>query len=89
MEFEDPFVYEKPEWLKQVEREKRRAARAKRLGRPVGTWGGRRKGAGNKKTRDWTHEVKVNLTRVQTQILEDMGKGVLRHGIQALINEHT
>ena len=89
MELEDPFVYVKPDWLKEIEREKRRAARSKRLGRPIGTWGGRRKGAGNKKTRDWTHEVKVNLTRIQTQILEDMGKGVLRDGIQALINEHT
>jgi len=89
MELEDPFVYVKPDWLKEIEREKRRAARSKRLGRPIGTWGGRRKGAGNKKTRDWTHEVKVNLSRIQTQILEDMGKGVLRDGIQALINEHT
>ena len=89
MELEDPFVYVKPDWLKEIEREKRRAARSKRLGRPIGTWGGRRKGAGNKKTRDWTHEVRLNLTRIQVQILEDMGKGVLRDGIQALINEHT
>ena len=89
MELEDPFVYVKPDWLKEIEREKRRAARAKRLGRPIGKWGGRRKGAGVKKTRDWTHEVKLNLTRIQVQILEDMGKGVLRDGIQALINEQT
>ena len=89
MELEDPFVYVKPDWLKEIEREKRRAARSKRLGRPIGTWGGRRKGAGNKKTRDWTHEVRLNLTRIQVQILEDMGKGVLRDGIQALINEQT
>ena len=89
MELEDPFVYEKPEFIKQIEREKRRAARAKRLGRPVGTWGGRRKGAGVKKTRDYTHEVRLNLSRIQVQILEDMGKGKIRDGIQALINEHT
>ena len=89
--FEDPFKYSDapPEWLVDLKRQKARARREKKLGRPIGTWGGRRKGAGNKKTRDWTHEVKVNLTRIQTQILEDMGKGVLRDGIQALINEQT
>jgi len=89
MELEDPFVYEKPEFLKEIEREKRRAARSKRLGRPIGTWGGRRKGAGTKKKLDYTHEIRVNLTRIQLQILEDMGNGDLRKGLQALINEHT
>jgi hypothetical protein len=89
MELEDPFVYEKPEFLKEIEREKRRAARSKRLGRPIGTWGGKRKGAGTKKTKDYTHEVRLNLSRIQVQILEDMGKGVLKDGIQALINEQT
>ena len=89
MELEDPFVYEKPEFIKQIEREKRRAARAKRLGRPIGTWGGRRKGAGTKKKRDYTHEVRLNLNRIQVQILEGMGNGSIRDGIQALINEHT
>jgi hypothetical protein len=89
MELEDPFVYEKPDFIKEIEREKRREARSKRLGRPIGTWGGRRKGAGTKKTRDYTHEVRLNLTRIQVQILEDMGKGILRDGIQALINEQT
>ena len=89
MELEDPFVYEKPEFLKEIEREKRREQRAKRLGRPIGTWGGKRKGAGTKKTKDYTHEVRLNLSRIQVQILEDMGKGILRDGIQALINEQT
>jgi len=89
MELEDPFVYEKPEFLKEIEREKRRAARAKRLGRPIGTWGGKRKGAGTKKIKYYTHEIRLNLNRIQVQILEDMGKGILRDGIQALINEHT
>ena len=48
MEIEDPFVYTKPEWLKELQREKRRAARAKRLNRVIGKWGGSRKGAGRK-----------------------------------------
>jgi len=88
MEMDDPFVYEKPEFIKQIEREKRRAARARRLGRPIGSWGGRRKGAGAKKVRDWTHEIRLNLTRIQVQILEDMGNGDIRAGLQALISEH-
>ena len=53
MEMEDPFVYQKPEWLLEMEREKRRAARAKRLGRAIGSHGGSRKGAGRKRERPY------------------------------------
>ena len=88
MELEDPFVYTKPEWLKLIQREKRRAARAKRLNRPIGKHGGYRKGAGRKRERPYDSQVYINHTRIQHQILMDMGNGDLSAGVQALINEH-
>ena len=88
IELEDPFDYKKPEWLAEKEREKRRAARARRLGRPIGKWGGSRKGSGRKRVRVYDHMVGVNINRVQEQILREMGDGDLSAGIMALINEH-
>ena len=88
MELEDPFDYKKPDWLVEKEREKRRAARSRRLGRPIGEWGGRRKGAGRKRERQYDHMVGINVNRVQEQILRDMGNGDLSAGVIALINEH-
>lgn len=85
---ENPFDYEtkKPEWVVLIEREKRRAARAKRLGRAIGKHGGYRKGAGRPKTKVYTDEVKINLTNIQRMLLEDMGG--IEIGIQKLIEEH-
>ena len=88
MELEDPFVYEKPDWLKELQREKRRAARAKRLGRPVGKHGGYRKGAGRKRKIPYDSIVYINHTRIQKQILLDMGNGDLSAGVQKLIDEN-
>lgn len=88
IELEDPFQYEKPQWLVEKEREKRRAARARRLGRPIGQWGGSRKGAGRKRERIYDHMVGININRVQEQILREMGNGDLSSGVVALINEH-
>lgn len=88
MEMEDPFDYQKPDWLIEKEREKRREARAKKLGRPVGKWGGYRKGSGKKRKREFDFMVGIDVTRIQQKILEDMGQGSLQQGIQALINEH-
>lgn len=88
MEMDDPFVYVKPEWLVLKEREQRRKSRAKRLGREIGTWGGKREGAGIKKKREYSHHVGLNLTNVQVLVLCDMGKGNLNDGIMALINQH-
>jgi len=87
MEIDDPFVYKKPEWLVLEEREKRREARAKRLGRPVGKWGGRRKGAGKKRERPYDAKVYINHTRMQYLLLMDMGEGDLSAGVQKLIDE--
>jgi hypothetical protein len=88
MEIEDPFVYTKPEWLKELQREKRRAARAKRLNRVIGKWGGSRKGAGRKRERPYDAMVYINHTRIQLQILLDMGNGDLNAGVQKLIDEN-
>lgn len=88
IELEDPFQYEKPQWLVEKEREQRRAARARRLGRPVGKWGGARKGAGRKRLRVYDYMVGININRIQEQVLRDMGNGDLSAGVVALINEH-
>lgn len=89
IELEDPFQYEKPEWLVEKEREKRRQARARRLGRPVGKWGGSRKGAGRKRVRVYDHMVGINLNRIQEQVLREMGNGDLSAGVAALINQYV
>lgn len=88
IELEDPFQYEKPQWLVEKEREKRRAARARRLGRPIGKWGGYRKGAGRKRERAYDHMVGININRVQEQVLREMGNGDLSAGVVALINQY-
>lgn len=87
-EIEDPFVYEKPEWLILHEREHRRKLREARTGKPVGQWGGKREGAGKKKPREYSHLARLNITNVQQQILADMGKGDWETGLINLINEH-
>jgi hypothetical protein len=86
-EIEDPFDYVKPTWLVLYEREKRKKQREKRIGRPVGTWGGKREGAGLKKKKEYTHLARLNITNVQYQILSDMGKGDFEAGINKLIDE--
>jgi hypothetical protein len=87
-ELEDPFVYSKPQWLIDHEREHRRKLREARIGKPVGQWGGKREGAGKKKPREYSHLARLNITNVQQQILADMGKGDWETGLINLINEH-
>jgi hypothetical protein len=86
MELEDPFDYKKPQWLVLEEREKRRAARAKRLGRPIGTWGGNRKGAGERYKKPYDSKVYIKHTRIQHSLLLDLGNGDLNAGVQKLID---
>jgi hypothetical protein len=86
MELEDPFDYQKPKWLVLEEREKRRAARAKRLGRPIGTWGGNRKGAGERYKKPYDSKVFIKHTRIQHSLLLDLGNGDLNAGVQKLID---
>jgi hypothetical protein len=86
MELEDPFDYQKPMWLVLEEREKRRAARSKRLGRPIGTWGGNRKGAGERYKKPYDSKVYIKHTRIQHSLLLDLGNGDLNAGVQKLID---
>jgi len=86
MELEDPFDYQKPKWLVLEEREKRRAARARRLGRPIGTWGGNRKGAGERYKKPYDSKVYIKHTRIQYSLLLDLGNGDLNAGVQKLID---
>jgi len=85
---EDQFVYEKPEWLILKEREIRREKREKKLGRPVGLWGGSRVGAGRPKVRLFDYMVGINVSSLQYKMLMEMGNGDLSNGIDALIKEY-
>lgn len=91
---DDPFDYPEPfkapvtEEKQDELREKRRAYRAKKLGRPIGKHGGYRKNAGRKRTREWTHRAYLVLDRIQVKLLEDLGNGDLSNGVQALIERH-
>ena len=92
--FDDPFDYPQafkaPKTEEQLEsiKEKRRAYRAKRLGRPVGKHGGYRKGSGRKRTREWTHRAYLVLDNIQMKLLEDLGQGDFHKGVQTLIERH-
>lgn len=90
---DDPFEYPEPfkytEEKRQSLAEKRREYRAKKLGRPIGKHGGYRKGSGRKKTRPWTHEVKLELQSIQVQLIKDMGQGDLDKGVQLLIEKYV
>lgn len=55
---------------------------------PKKPWGGRRKGAGRPRTRDYTHVVKVNLNNIQVLSLQEMGDGDIAKGIEKLIGEY-
>lgn len=74
-----------PDWLKA----QRRVERALK-GNPTG-WGGKRPGAGRKKS-DLSNEqivVKLNITRFQQKILLELGEGSLLRGIQKLIDDNV
>ena len=85
---EDPFSQypdKPPEWFTEIKRAKQRAKREAKLGRPIGTWGGRRKGAGRPKEKEDT-PFNLNLNALQKKMLLEMGNGDLNKGIQVLID---
>jgi hypothetical protein len=92
---EDPFDYPEPFKPKDIPekaeelREKRRAYRAKKLGRPVGKHGGYRPGAGRPRVRNYTHIAYVMLDSIQVKLLQDLGQGDINQGIQAAIERFT
>jgi hypothetical protein len=68
--------------------EKRRKEElSKKLGRTVGTWGGKRKGAGKPRQLTYNTVAKLELNSVQKKMLAEMGDGNIDKGIQKLINE--
>lgn len=86
---DDPFQYpdKPPEWFLELARAKRRSKRSAKLGRPIGTWGGRRSGAGRPKEK--TEEAATfKLNPIQRKMLAEMGDGDINKGIQALIDQH-
>ena len=93
--FDDPFEsYPEPfkpaKTEEQIEnlREKRRAYRAKRLGRPVGKHGGHRKGAGRKRVRNYNHVVYVLLDSIQEKLILDLGQGDMNKAFQQLAEKY-
>ena len=86
---DNPFQYpdKPPEWFLELARAKRRAKRSKKLGRPIGSWGGRRPGAGRPKEK--TEEAATfTLNSLQKKMLTEMGNGDINKGIQALIDQY-
>jgi hypothetical protein len=68
--------------------EKRRKEElSKKLGRTVGTWGGKRKGAGKPRQLTYNTVAKLELNSVQKKMLAEMGDGSIDKGIEKLINE--
>jgi len=89
-EFDSPFQYPDEEEANKIAiREKRREARAKRLGRPIGRHGGYRPGAGRKgiSNRKYDFWIGVKVNRVQRMLLEEE-HGTVQAGIQALIDKN-
>lgn len=81
-----------PEWrLEQIWQDiqkKHKEERAKKLGRPVLDWGGKRPGSGRKKQVKTYVNFKLELNKVQQQVLAEMGEGSIEKGILKLINDN-
>lgn len=90
--FESPFNYpeEEPEWLAAKRIEKQREKRAEKLGREIGSWGGKRQGAGRKpwKEKPIGDTIVVKLNNIQRMSLMEMGNGDVAKGIEELINQY-
>jgi len=92
---DDPFDYPEPFKPQQQPekkadlREKRRAYRAKKLGRAIGQHGGYRPGAGRPRVRSYTHIAYVLLDSIQVKLLQELGQGDVNKGIQAAIERYT
>lgn len=71
----------------QIIEKRRKDDLSQKLGRPVGTWGGRREGGFGKQLRPYNTVVKIELNSVQKKILTEMGDGNIDKGIQKLIDE--
>lgn len=85
-----PFVYPEgtPQWKKERKREYRRQWWAKKLGREIGEWGGKREGAGRPKNKV-QENFNLNLNNIQRMNLKEIGDGSIERGIQRLIDRHV
>jgi hypothetical protein len=71
----------------EIMEQRRKKAMSEKLGRPVGTWGGKRKGAGKPRTLTYNTVAKLELNSIQKKVLTEMGDGSIDKGIEKLINE--
>ena len=71
----------------EIMEQRRKEALSKKLGRPIGTWGGKRKGAGKPRTLTYNTVAKLELNSIQKKVLTEMGDGSINKGIEKLINE--
>jgi hypothetical protein len=71
----------------EIMEQRRKEALSKKLGRPIGTWGGKRKGAGKPRTLTYNTVAKLELNSIQKKVLTEMGDGSIDKGIEKLINE--
>ena len=87
---ENPFIYPigTPQWKKERKREYRRQWWAKKLGREIGEWGGKREGAGRPKNKV-QENFNLNLNNIQRMNLKEIGDGSIERGIQRLIDRHV
>ena len=87
---DSPFVYPEgtPQWKKERKREFRRQWWAKKLGREIGEWGGKREGAGRPKNKV-QENFNLNLNNIQRMNLKEIGDGSIERGIQRLIDKNV
>ena len=87
---DSPFVYPEgtPQWKKERKREYRRQWWAKKRGREIGEWGGKREGAGRPKNKV-QENFNLNLNNIQRMNLKEIGDGSIERGIQRLIDRHV
>ena len=87
---DSPFVYQEgtPQWKKERKREYRRQWWAKKLGREIGEWGGKRECAGRPKNKV-QENFNLNLNNIQRMNLKEIGDGSIERGIQRLIDKHV
>ena len=87
---DSPFIYPigTPQWKKERKREYRRQWWAKKLGREIGEWGGKREGAGRPKNKV-QENFNLNLNNIQRMNLKEIGDGSIERGIQRLIDKNV
>jgi hypothetical protein len=55
----------------EIMEQRRKEALSKKLGRPIGTWGGKRKGAGKPRTLTYNTVAKLELNSIQKKVFKE------------------